>query len=123
MSELTYNRKTGVLTWGATHFRAISGPHGKGALPLGRYVIKTRNAVVGGALDHRYEDSVSNNRWFLPIEPQFSTTRKGFGIHPDGNVVGTLGCIGLASGDANSFWTRWTMGAIPLRPTKLNVVE
>ena len=122
MSELTYNRKTGTLTWGATHFKAISGPYGNGALPLGKYDIQVRKVVDGG-LSHRYQDKVTGNSWFIPIKPLFSTTRDGFGIHPDGNVTGTKGCVGLTPTDANSFWTRWTRGALPSRPTKLNVVD
>ena len=123
VSDLVYDRRKGLLTWGATHFRAISGPHGKGALPVGTYRIKTRYAVVGKALSNRYEDSVTLNRWFLPIEPQFLTPRDSFGIHPDGNIPGTLGCIGLASVDAGSFWSRWMATPLPSRPDQLHVIE
>lgn len=29
------------------------------------------------------------------LEPQFSTRRSDLRIHPDGNNLGTLGCVGL----------------------------
>ncbi len=123
MSELTFNRKTGVFTWGATQYKATSGPHGKGALPLGQYSIRTRHVVANKNISSSYEDAATGNRWFIPLEPSFSTTRSGFGIHPDGNVPGTLGCIGFASTDANSFWKRWTATPLASRPTKLRVTE
>lgn len=43
------------------------------------------------------------------------------GIHPDGNVVGTEGCIGLQGSDASEFWNLWTSTPIGDRPTRLKV--
>ena len=105
------------------HYRAITGPHGKGALPVGQYEVGTRHAVVGSSLSSSFEDTVSKNRWFIPIKPQFFTHRDGFGIHPDGNIEGTKGCIGLTSSYANSFWVRWKLEPLPIRPIKLYVTE
>jgi hypothetical protein len=121
MSDLTFNSTTGYLTWGAVHYSSVTGPHGKGALPKGNYTIKVRHAVVGDTLKSSYENSVTGNRWFIPITPQFSTSRDGFGIHPDGNVPGTLGCIGVKSSDAGSFWTRWNTTILSARPTRVTV--
>ncbi len=123
MSDLTFSRTTGILTWGATHYNAMTGPHGKGALPAGKYDIKVRHAVVGNTLSSGFEDKLTQNRWFIPIKPTFSTTRDGFGIHPDGNILGTKGCIGLSSSDANSFWRRWNLTPLPTRPTGVNVLN
>lgn len=82
---------------------AVSGPHGLGALPLGRYKIPM------GALSDRsgqapYCDS-RNNCWFQFINPQFSTLRTDLGVHPDGNVAGTEGCIGLLDSDCRPWRT------------------
>ena len=123
MSELVFKRKAGTLTWGATRFKAVSGPHGKGPLPLGQYEIRTRHVVANRSMSNSYEDKATGNRWFIPIEPLFNTTRDGFGIHPDGNMPGTLGCIGLTSTDANGFWTSWIKTPLAARPTKLRVIE
>ena len=38
----------------------------------------------------------SKHCWFCPIEPVFDTVRSGLGIHPDGNLPGTQGCIGVS---------------------------
>jgi hypothetical protein len=123
MSTLTFNKKTGYLTWGAVHYKAISGPHGKGVMPSGTYTIKVRHAVVGNGLKSSYEDTATGNRWFIPLEPQFGTSRHGFGIHPDGNVPGTLGCIGLNASDAGSFWNRWNSAGITSRPDRVVVTD
>lgn len=104
MSTLNFSISSGILTWGATHYTATSGPHGKGALPLGGYTIKVRHAVVGNHLASGFKDNMTGNSWFIPLDPLFSTTRHGFGIHPDGNAPGTKGCVGLTGVDAGNFW-------------------
>ena len=38
----------------------------------------------------------SKQCWFCPVEPAFDTHRNGLGIHPDGNLPGTQGCIGIS---------------------------
>lgn len=47
--------------------------------------------------------------WFFPLEPLFSTERGSpalgrFGIHPDGGLPGTDGCIGVYSGDYDALY-------------------
>jgi hypothetical protein len=37
-----------------------------------------------------------------PIKPLFDTNRTGLGIHPDGNVPCTAGCIGATDSDTRS---------------------
>ncbi len=32
--------------------------------------------------------------WFAPIEGYFGS-RGGFGVHPEGNIPGTSGCVGI----------------------------
>ncbi|MEM6405536.1 MAG: L,D-transpeptidase [Pseudomonadota bacterium] len=120
MSTLTYSLTAGRLTWGATHYSAVSGPHGNGPLPIGSYTVQTRR-VADGSLGAGFTDSVSGNSWFIPLTPQFNTTRSGFGIHPDGNVPGTRGCIGLTGTDAQNFWLLWNRTPLASRPTQLTV--
>jgi hypothetical protein len=40
----------------------------------------------------------AGNCWFARLTPNFQTGRTGLGIHPDGGVEGTSGCVG-ATGD------------------------
>jgi hypothetical protein len=121
MSTMIFKKSTKHLTWGASHYSAITGPYGLGPLPNGEYEVKTRNAVTGDLLSSSYENSLTSNRWFIPITPLFGTTRHGFGIHPDGNVTGTKGCIGLTGSEAGSFWRRWMNIPLSARPTKVIV--
>lgn len=123
MSDLTFNTRNGFLTWGAEHYKSMSGPFGEGTLPIGDYTIAVYNAVEGKGLKTAYQDTATNDRWFLPLSPQFSTHRDGFGIHPDGNKPGTLGCIGIQASDAGSFWRRWNNTPMTARPTKLTVMK
>lgn len=77
---------------------AVSGPHGKGELPTGGYTILPAVPLSGIPTNDAYRDK-AGNCWFAPIRPQFKTERTSLGIHPDGNVPGTLGCIGLTQDD------------------------
>jgi len=93
------NQVQGRLRWPAKGLdgAAVSGPFGQGTLPMGLY------RAPRGTLSDRtgqppYCDS-TNNCWFQYIEPQFSTPRTDLGVHPDGNVTGTEGCIGLLDAD------------------------
>lgn len=122
MSELTYSISNKRLTWEASHYDGVSGPHGL-ALPIGQYTIEVRRAVTSSSLSSSFENTETGNKWFLPIKPKFSTPRSGFGIHPDGNVHGTLGCIGLLPTSATAFWRRWVSKPVASRPTSLTVIK
>jgi len=70
-------------------FDAVSGPHGNGILPDGNYIVDNlRTRTVSGFS----RDGVG---FSLDLKPQFQTTRTLLRIHPDGNTLGTLGCIGI----------------------------
>ena len=87
-----------IFTW-----EAVSGPHGKGELPAGEYTLK--GSPVDVPEDHPQQASYcddSGNCWWQPITPEFETTRTGLGIHPDGNVAGTAGCIGATASDTSN---------------------
>jgi len=95
--KLYYARETGV-DW----IEARSGPWGKGPLPAGAYLVEP--PVTFDALpDSPYSDGKGFS-WFARLHPQFKTDRSGFGIHPDGNVPGTKGCIGLVLEDSRPFY-------------------
>lgn len=90
----------GYVTWKDCSLRsyAVSGPYGNGELPEGLYHIKRSGLMDRSSNEISYCDSLQNC-WFQYIEPQFSTSRNELGIHPDGNLEGTLGCIGLLDSD------------------------
>ena len=74
---------------------AISGPHGKGQLPPGKYLIGEPIEIKSSAAKFNpYRDKIGF-AWWCRLTPLFETDRTGFGIHPDGNIPGTLGCIGI----------------------------
>jgi L,D-peptidoglycan transpeptidase YkuD (ErfK/YbiS/YcfS/YnhG family) len=45
----------------------------------------------------------------------------GFGIHPDGNLSGTKGCVGLQGADMKKFWDKWMRTNMKARPNSLQV--
>ena len=119
MFKLTFDKPSGTLIWGITKYPAVSGPHGKGELPSGTYTVKTRHVVEGVGLGSAYR--VMDTAFFIPISPEIDTKRSGFGIHPDGRVPGTLGCIGLKGTAAAAFWKRWNETSLQSRPTSISV--
>lgn len=88
------------LCSGGKCWPTVSGPHGKGRLPSGVYTI-SGNATPVPSNQTSYCDN-KGNCWWVPLKPNFDAKgRSGFGIHPDGNVPGTLGCIGLTDDDTS----------------------
>lgn len=89
----------GTLSWKGKDLStgAVSGPYGRKELPLGLYHIK-RSDLLDKNGQEAYCDSL-RKCWMQVIRPQFSTARTDLGIHPDGNKLGTLGCIGIVDAD------------------------
>ena len=99
--DIYFNLGAGVIGWGypgigiLETWPGVSGPHGNGPLPAGDY--------LGGSLREKPDlpkspfCDPSGNCWFYPLNPTFPTNRTALGIHPDGNVPGTAGCIGVKS--------------------------
>lgn len=115
----------GSLEWRGATYTAVSGPYGLGRLPLGDYEIRRASVVEGPDLRPPY-CVVENGRtlcWFIPLTPLFPTSRSGFGIHPDGNVPGSEGCIVMRSPGVAAFWDLWSSLPISERPTRLRVEE
>lgn len=91
----------GTLSWNEKGLTsgAISGSSNNSLeLPEGLYHIRSSGLLVKPG-QAPFCDSLQNC-WFQFLEPQFSSHRNNLGIHPDGNAIGTLGCIGLI--DANT---------------------
>lgn len=80
---------------------AKSGPYGQGRLQVGSYKIGKVTSLASANSNKSFTDK-KGFAWWCPITPNFLTNRKNLGIHPDGGVSGTEGCIGLTSGDTKS---------------------
>ena len=89
---------------------AISGPHGKGLLPEGKYRIGQAVALDSTILANLPYRDPTGLAWWCPLEPLFLTKRTHLGIHPDGNVPGTKGCIGITSPDTRALFERLMPG-------------
>ena len=113
----------GTLLWGQDSYGAVSGPYEKGSAPLGDYAVETKKVVSGPTMDKGYciTDSQGKLCFFIPITPKFQTDRNGLGIHPDGNVPGSLGCIVIRSDHARRFWDRWMQTGVAERPDRLTI--
>lgn len=105
MANMTYKHGSRTLSWaGIGRWDAVSGPRNR--LPNGIYKVSRREVTpytnqIGTAFQ-----GPNGKGFFIPIYPQFSTNRGKtggrLGIHPDGGVPGTAGCIGIRS-SAKSF--------------------
>lgn len=96
-------------TYHVTSYGAISGKWGQGALPPGKYKVK-KAVRLDRSASSAYADKYGI-KWWAKIEPDgWSTNRTGLGIHPDGSVPGTLGCIGITDADTTSLYDRLSEG-------------
>ncbi|MEX1363990.1 MAG: hypothetical protein AB1Z98_12745 [Nannocystaceae bacterium] len=101
---ITFELESGTLSWGSKTWTAVSGPHANGALEAGSYRLERRKVTpLNKSIGEPFKDKATGNGFFVPITPQFETKREGLGIHPDGNVPGTEGCIGITA-DSSSFY-------------------
>ena len=73
---------------------AVSGPHGKGALPDGWYYLTGEEKPVKSEANSMTDTCENKNTYKFRLHPQFDTDRDGLLIHPDGGPPGTAGCIG-----------------------------
>ena len=72
---------------------ATSGPWGNGRLPEGSYTgYNLRRRTKPGM----FCGTDTSTGWSLDLDPNFRTDRTDLRIHPDGGIVGTEGCIGVA---------------------------
>lgn len=95
----------GTLTWAAKGLSspAVSGPHGNGALPDGSYS-SPRHLLLDKVGEPPYCDTVGGlgHCWLQAFEAAHGRT--DLGVHPDGNVLGTEGCIGLPATSDSKRW-------------------
>lgn len=92
-ADLVYENGLLKMPFYGLAWSAVSGPHGNGPLPMGWYQCsnfrtRTKTAMV--------RDGVG---FSVDLDPLFPTNRTLLRIHPDGNVPGTLGCIGITDPD------------------------
>lgn len=94
-------------------YPAVSGPHGNGALPEGRYHLEGRPRVKNAQNENGWRSfqDQSGNAWSQTIKPDFETNRTLLAVHPDGfgypgTAPGTAGCIGLQMRNTIPFKTR-----------------
>lgn len=84
----------GILSYGEKSWPVISGRWGKGYLPEGLYEAYGFWDESGDAYSYKDEHDRKIG-FFIRLEPKFKTDRTQLLIHFDGNVEGTLGCIGI----------------------------
>ena len=77
---------------------AVSGPHGRGRLPEGTY----RGRNLRNRSGNRAMTCPDGNGWSLDLDDKGG--RSLLRIHPDGNVPGTEGCVGVICGYHNSIF-------------------
>jgi len=85
---------------------AVSGPFGRGRLPCGEYRIAEPVEITSKALKYEPYRDKTGFAWWCRLTPLFETERSGFGIHPDGNIPGTLGCIGITLDDTREVFEK-----------------
>lgn len=118
------SRMIGKLTWQSEEYNIVTGGYGKGPIPDGNYDIEVRRVAVGnsGNMASGFVNPSTRIGWFIPLTPQFNTSRHGFGIHPDGNLPGTKGCLGIQGDDIEKFWEKWLNTPLRTRPSSLRVI-
>ena len=101
---MTFFKSLGVLDWpNFGHWAAVSGGWGD-PIPAGIYTVERRNVTeYTNSIGKGFKDETGKG-YFVPLTPHFSTVRTGLGIHPDGNLPGTKGCIGIKS-NASTFYS------------------
>ena len=85
-------------------YRALSGSTSLKPLPRGAYAVS--NIRVRDKIEMARDVPPEENHgggfcfpaWSADLEPRFCTNRTLLRIHPDGNVPGTEGCIGILEG-------------------------
>jgi hypothetical protein len=97
MATMVFNKSTSILTWSNFGtWSAVSGPWHKGALENGMYKVERRHVTpLSSNMRKGFIDKKSGKGYFVPITAYVDKGREGLGIHPDGNVPGTDGCIGI----------------------------
>jgi len=80
-----------------TRYPALSGPHGKGSIEKGEYDVVSCYQLDKVTKNNPYKRDAFP--WMAGLKPLFETERNNLAIHPEGNIHGTLGCIGILKND------------------------
>jgi len=89
-------------------WNAVSGPYGNGQLPHGEW--RAYSITRLDPLNQPNFSSYSRDGFdfWMGLDPQFTTTRNGIGVHPDGEALGSWwlnngssGCIVLQEGSTS----------------------
>jgi len=111
MADLTFNKKAGALSGFHKTWKARSGIQGKYEpltsksykVPKGALMTGTQR-VEGVGFHKKYARSSYKDKkgfgWFLWLGTG------NLGIHPDGNVPGTKGCIGVVADDTRDLFDK-----------------
>lgn len=123
MATIVFNKSTGILTWANFgSWSAVSGPWHKGALENGMYQVERRHITpISSNMEKGFIDKKTGKGYFVPLTAHVDKGRKGLGIHPDGNLPGTEGCIGIKN-DTMSFY-RAIASTAPSANITLQVTE
>ena len=78
-----------------THLATSGSSRTYDHLPLGEYEVKWIDKREHCSADTRKPFELFGFAWFAYIEPQFETERSELGIHCDGGLPGSAGCITL----------------------------
>ncbi len=93
-----FYKSFGNLTCLGGIYRAVSGGgNTKGTIPLGLYDIKFVSALSD--TDNNAPYKKEGFPWIARLAPLGYCERTGLAIHPDGNVPGTAGCLGILNKD------------------------
>lgn len=78
-------------------YDAVGGPWGNGSPENGDYMV---NTLQDRGPNGWYNKGMTKEGigFSLNLDPQFKTGRSLLRIHPDGNLFGTQGCVGLLCG-------------------------
>lgn len=77
-----------IDTWSA-----LSGGWGKGPLEEGKYKCYEVRSLPADKAHAAF--MVDGKAWVMGLLPLFKTDRFDLAVHPDGNLPGTLGCVGI----------------------------
>ncbi len=111
MADLVFSKKSGILKGLGGRWKGRSGIRGKFApLKSREYTVPPRSLMVGTervtGVDYnsKYGRAPYKDRrgfgWFLWLGTG------NLGIHPDGNVPGTKGCIGVINSDTRPLFEK-----------------
>ena len=118
MKPMVFSISNEILIMDGKTYRAVSGPYGKGALPNGSYQVL--ELVDLDITEKSKPYCIGDICFWIPLIPDIETARTGLGIHPDGNVKGSLGCIAIESEDDCVLFRCYFK---KLNPEKLIVVD